>query len=315
MNTTCTRIQLGNEEVQIKHPGTAILMVNDREDCNINCTHCYLPYRGIRDPRSTLDLAQKLTRHFTRVLIAGSEPLLHPEYLEAYQAVGQKYILTNGIALKQRPELYDALRQHGIEELQISLHFGIQGDLHSVPKEIVREVAKQAIGRGFRVQISTTITPQNFMDIESMCDQVKNDIGAQAMKFINYVKSGSAREEERMTLLDTEKQQFFNLVDAVRTKYQKHELDVRIHGNFGPKKGSRGEAMAACNTYCPAGSELFTIDPNNNVYGCPFLMEHHIGRLENDAIILEQDPFNGIRDKCRTCLLTSMPKKQGASVQ
>ncbi len=308
MQTITEEIRFEGEVGQQKHPATVVLMVNDRAACNISCTHCYLPYKGARSPEDVLQLVKKLKIRFEKVMIAGSEPLLNVEYLKAYQVAGQKHLLTNGIALNQNPELFDQLHQYGIEELQISLHFGIQTSLGSVPRHIVEKVAREAIERGFTVQISVTITSENYRGVENMCKET-HAIGVQAIKFIHYVKSGSAHEDNQMELTTNQKDEFFSLVDLVRKEYQKSALDVRIHGNFGPKKGSKGEKMAECNAYCPAGSTLFTIDPNDNVYGCPFLMEHPIGRIDSDAILIERDPFNGIRDICRTCLLSALRKK------
>ena len=91
-----------------------VVMVNDKDSCNINCTHCYLPYSGKRSPEDTVRLIESLQEQGYQITIAGSETLMDREYLPAYQAAHQEYILTNGILLHQEPELFDELSDHAL---------------------------------------------------------------------------------------------------------------------------------------------------------------------------------------------------------
>lgn len=281
---------------------TVVLMVNDRADCNMNCAHCFLSYEGKRSPDDVLNLVNRFrTTH--RVIIAGSEPLTNLGYLEAYRRAGQNYILTNGLLLYKDPAIFDLLQEYGIEEIQLSLHFGIQEDLHSVPERIIRHVVQQAKERGFRVQIAVTITPENYQDVEGMCDQV-HEMGADRIRLIKYLKFGSAREEDRSQLTDGERIKFFESVDSARSKYTKDDLAIQIAGNFGPREGTKGEEMARCNEYCPAGERLFAIAPDGQVYGCPYLMEYPIGELTEDfQLQIKENLCNGKRNMCLTDLL------------
>ncbi len=270
-------------------------MVNDKEECNMKCSHCYLPYKGKRSPKDTVELIDKLKGE---VSIAGSETLTNLDYLKAYQKADQRYILTNGILLNQRPEIYNKLLKHNINEIRISSHFGIEESLRSVPTEIITKVVKEAKRRDFNVQIATTITPENYQKVRAMCVR-SYGLGADKLEFFKYVKSGRAREEERLTLTQKQKEEFFNQVIKAREEFNKEDLEIKIHGSFGPRKGSKGEKLAKRNKYCPAGKYLFAIDPNNIVYGCPFLMEFPIGKLINSEIIIEKE-LHKKRDTCLT---------------
>ena len=280
-----------------------VVMVNDKDSCNISCAHCFLPFTGKRSPRETLQLVDRLRNDGYDVTIAGSETLMDPGYLAAYERAGQRYLLTNGLRLKQDPGLFDALQRYGITELRMSLHFGIQEALHSVPQRIVGDVCRDAKPRGFRVLISTTITPENYRLVPEMAGYTR-EIGADGIKFIKYVKSGSAHTESRRALSDEERREFFELVDQARSRYGKDELELLIHGNFGPRRGTRGERLAQCNEYCPAGRSFFAIDPQNNVYGCPFLMEQPIGKLTGGGIEVTHDLHGGKRGSCLTDFLS-----------
>lgn len=274
-------------------------MVNSKEDCNLSCRHCYLPYKGKRDPKETVELVGKLKKKGHEVYIAGSETLTDLDYLKAYQKAGQHHILTNGILLNKPPEIYDKLLEHGIEEIRVSSHFGIEESLRSVPTEIITKVVKEAKRRDFKVQITATITPENYQNIGLMCTR-SYGLGADRLEFIKYIKSGNARKETRKTLTEKQKEEFFNLVVETRKGFNKEDLEIKLHGNFGPRKGSKGERLAKRNKYCRAGKFLFVVDPNNTVYGCPFLMEFPIGKLVNDKIKIEKELCGGKRDKCLT---------------
>jgi MoaA/NifB/PqqE/SkfB family radical SAM enzyme len=219
--------------------------------------------------------------------------------LGAYQKANQDYILTNGILLDNQPEIYDKLLEHGIKEIRISSHFGIEKSLRSVPAKIIGRVVKEAKKRDFNVQIMAMITPENYQNVKCMCKR-SYGLGTDKLKFIKYVKSGRAREEERLVLTSYEKENFFDLVIETREKFNKEDLEIKLHGNFGPRKGSRGEKLAKLNKYCPAGKFFFVVDPDDIVYGCPLLMEFPIGKLVNGKIKIEKELCGGKRDKCIT---------------
>lgn len=273
-----------------------VIMVNS--ECNARCKHCYLSYKGHRKVENTIELVDRFHGQGYEVIIAGSEILLNPEYLKAYKRAGQKYLLTNGILLSRNPKIVGELRRYGIEEVRISLHFNIQEDLKSVPERIVKEAINNAKRKGLRIKISTVITRDNHRKVLDMCKKAR-DLGSDGIKFIRFINSGRARRSGfQSNLSKRERKKFFEMIDYARSLYSKNKFKVLIHGNFGPKPGSRGERLSKCNRYCSAGIDLFAIDPNDNVYGCPFLMKHPIGKLLHGRIIIDKDLCNGKRDGC-----------------
>ena len=121
-----------------------LLMVNDKKECNLSCNHCYLPYKGKRSAEETVELVKQLKEQGELVALAGSEVLTDLGYLAAYQEAGQKYLLTNGLLLLKHPEIYDQLQEHGIKEIRVSTHFGIEKGLHSVPQIVIATVIEEA---------------------------------------------------------------------------------------------------------------------------------------------------------------------------
>lgn len=274
-------------------------MVNSGNECNASCSHCYLPYQGKRDPKKTVELVGRLQEQGHDVSVAGSETLTDLDYLEAYQKASQEYILTNGILLNKHPEIYDKLLEHGIEEITVSLHFGIEKSLGSVPEKIAAKVIEEAKKKGIQAGIATVITPKNYRNVEFMCHS-SYILGADSITFLKYVKSGRARKERKRVITEQEKKEFFKSVVNVRKELDIEDLEIVLGGNFGPRKGSKGEKLARKNKYCPAGKSFFAVDPNDVVYGCPFLMEFPIGRLTSEGIKVEKELCNGKRDRCLT---------------
>jgi MoaA/NifB/PqqE/SkfB family radical SAM enzyme len=281
---------------------TIILMVNDKEACNASCEKCYLPYKGNRTPKSTQELAKKLISEGFAVIIAGSEILTNAEYLPAYKIVGQKYILSNGIILNQKPELFDVLKKYEIEEVRLSFDFSAQKEMKSVPKSVVEKVIKKALNNNLKVLLSTILTKTNYKDVENMCEYAYAN-GVYAIKFCNYIKSGSAINQTIPVLTIAQKEEFFNSIKLQREKYDKNKLEILLHGNFGPMPLTKGQKLAECNNYCPAGKSMFVISPDDGVYGCPFLMQEKIGELIEQGIKIMSDLNEGKRNICLTDLL------------
>ena len=79
-------------------------MVNS--ECNAKCKHCYLSYTGSRNPEDALDAVKRLQANGHSVIIAGSETLLNPDYLKAYQQAGQKKLLNKRKLFYKKKNLY-----------------------------------------------------------------------------------------------------------------------------------------------------------------------------------------------------------------
>jgi MoaA/NifB/PqqE/SkfB family radical SAM enzyme len=286
-----------------KNISVVILMVNS--ECNIKCKHCYLPYNNSRSPENTLATVNDLQANGYNVTIAGSETLLELDYLKSYQKAKQKHLLTNGILLDKDSSIYDRLREHGIEQLTFSLHFGIDSQIQSVPEKLVSRVIKETKSRGFKVQITTTITSQTYTKIKEMCEKAKT-YGADKLYFGRFVNMGRAKSCEHLKLTDAQVSEFFENLTKIRKQYGKDELEIRAHGYFGPRPGSIGAELAKVNCYCPAGIKSVVVDPNNDVYGCPFTMgeDLKIGRFENGKIEIDPEALekNLLCGKRNTCI-------------
>ncbi|MFH1399617.1 MAG: radical SAM protein [Candidatus Woesearchaeota archaeon] len=274
---------------------TAIVFANSQ--CNTQCNHCYVPLLGERDPGELVDIVHALQAQDFAVTIAGTETLLNPGYLDAYQAAGQHYLLTNGLLLLQQPDLFERMHNKGIDDLRISLHFGIHELLGCVPESQVREAIELSQKEGFKVVLNTVIADKNYQYADGMCQEAKA-IGMDGIHFIRYLPIGRGEFLSGVkTLTPEQRVDFFNIIMQARAVLPKKDLEIVIHGNFGPRRDTKGEIMATRDEYCPAGREQFVITPDNIVYPCPFFMNTSIGVVD-DTFTVRVEPFNVLRTRC-----------------
>ena len=65
-------------------------------NCNANCSHCYISYKGNRAPEDLLSIVRNLKKRYS-LNINGAEVLTNFDYLKSYKEIGQHFVLTNGI--------------------------------------------------------------------------------------------------------------------------------------------------------------------------------------------------------------------------
>ena len=265
---------------------TVVIMASSK--CNLKCGHCYLPYTSNRSPKDALEMVEALQNNGYNVLVAGSENLLDLDYLKSYQKAGQKHILTNGLVLEKDHSIYDELKKVGINYIILSLHFGMTEEFKSVPERTVAKVIREAKERKFLVQATTTITSKNYLAVDSMCSKGV-EYGLDKLHFGRFIQMGRGESENNLALSEIQAQEFFDNLNKVRKRY-KGNLDVRVEGYFGPRPGSLGEELSKKGCYCPAGVLSFAVDPDDNVYGCPFTMGKNlvIGKYDNGKIKVDK---------------------------
>lgn len=137
--------------------------------------------------------------------INGSELLIHPEYFDIIQMIGQTRIMANGIEIVCNPEIMNKLREMGIKIIKVI------------------SIAKQY---SIKVRIMVIIDRDNYMLVEEMCKKAI-ELGANSIRFTNYLMSGNALEMPDKTLSDEQIQVFLELVQKQRKKYAKDFLEIK----------------------------------------------------------------------------------------
>jgi MoaA/NifB/PqqE/SkfB family radical SAM enzyme len=241
-----------------------VVMLN--RACNRRCNKCYLAYSGRRDPAKAPSLVARLRDQGFCITVAGSETLLEPRYLDAHQAAGQHYPFTNGLLLAHQPSLFARLARMGITDLHLSLDFFIERETGCVPEATVARILDDARHRSFVTKITSLVTTTNHLRVREMCDRASS-YGARELQLIRPMPP--RHRTSLCALPDVAADRVHELVCEGLT-YRPEHLSIIMNGNFGPRRATRGCQLAAANTYCQSGTELFTLTPSNDVYGCSF---------------------------------------------
>ena len=132
-----------------------------------------------------------------------------------------------------------------------------------------------------------------------MC-QKAHAVGVDILKFNRFVNLGHGSGKKQYSLSQQDVFYFFEILMKVRGIFPKDSLELRPHGNFGPRSGALGVKLACDNCYCPASVDLVAIDPSNQIYGCPFLMDQQkiIGSLNEKTGEMDICRY-GDRSYCR----------------
>lgn len=272
----------------VEYSGSEI-MIMTCSDCNAKCKHCYVGYSGSFDGDDLFALCKKLNEKY-KVVLNGTEILLHPEFFKSIKLIGDECLLTNGLALKQNPYLVEELVKSGIKYVGISYHFGIHSEISNIDLSVVQyavEILKKA---GIITEIRTTIDVRNFDKVIYMCEKA-HSIGADGIKFTNLMNTGRVLKwEQNQSLSDVQIQQFLNDLEMMRKLYPKNEFKIRRCGTFGP--GEKGKF------FCPAGKEQIVITPDLKVYPCIFLISEgmEIGYVDEGRVMVRE--FCNTGDKC-----------------
>lgn len=261
-------------------------------DCNIHCKHCYISYGGNFSADALCDIIMKLKPKY-EIMINGTEPLLHKDFLDAYALAGYKSPITNGLVFKDNYDYISTLKEHGIEELRISYHFDLHDSISQVEKSYLEQLFKEIRKRGLKLCIMCSLTSQNYKLIPQYCKKALA-LGATAIKFTNFLSQGRAKNMDSHLILNDEQiADFFKILKQERNKYDKNTLEIRRCGSFGNDNKNKTHFK------CDAGTSNVCITPDLKVYPCIFLCKkgYEIGYYEDGKIFVD-DSFQNDGTKC-----------------
>ncbi|MBE7075309.1 MAG: radical SAM protein [Clostridiales bacterium] len=253
-------------------------------DCNIKCKHCYISYGGNFSGDQLYEMVSTLQNKY-EVMINGTEPLMHKEFLKSYKLINIKSPITNGLVFKDNYNYIDELKQCGINELRISYHFDLHEQISQVDKAYLENLFKEIRKRGLKLCLMCSITSNNYKNIPIYCKKAVA-LGATAIKFTNFLSQGRAKNlDSNLILSQKQIYEFFEIINEVRTVYDKNILEIRRCGSFG------NDLNHKCNFKCDAGIGGVCITPDCNVYPCIFLCKkgNEIGYYKDGKIYIDTD--------------------------
>lgn len=249
-------------------------------DCNANCEHCYISYTGGLSGKELLEMCSVL-RNKHKIIINGTEVLLHDDYFDALAISDQSRVLTNGIIIHNNPELLNKIKSVGINAIAMSYHF--DSDVSSVSQKMVEENIKQIQEVGLNAELMCTITSENYNRLEQICDRTIQ-LGVHTIRLFNCLNTGNCEtNENNICLSEDQLLVFFEQLRLLREKYPKSVLKIKRNGGFG-----KDIKNCDCHFKCTAGVDEVVITPNSKVYPCIFMAKDgfEIGDYVDGKIIL-----------------------------
>ncbi len=326
-------------------PGAPFLVVWDiTYACNLRCKHCYANAgEPLTDELSTeeakrvidiLDRAGVVT-----IAWSGGEPLVRPDIYELSRYASDKGIYvamaTNGTLIDEKTA--ERLWESGVRFLQISLDGAspkTHDEFRGVPGAWERTIRgiKNAVRRGFFVNIATTATKLNYKEIPKIIKLV-GELGAQWFMVYNFVPTGRGVFIDQFDLSPDEREEllkmlWMNLKDGkspkvLTTAPQLSRVSLQMEAKeescklifpthfYNAELGSKLSSLADFIGGCGAGRFYFGIWPNGNIRPCVFF-PLKIGNIleigedfeewwRNDPVLNDLRNKDKLQEPCGSC--------------
>ncbi len=296
--------------------------------CNLKCEQCHASSGKALSNELTTEESKKLIgeiasiKEFRMLALGGGEPLLRPDIFElADYAINlglEISIATNGTLLTK--DIAKKFKKMGVANIAIGLNANnktLHENITHVPGSF--EKSKRAVyataEAGLNLQINTTVMNENREAIPELLD-FASEVNAQIVLLYQMVPLG--RGEVEMELSVKEYKLFTDLV-AEKQIYNRAIIEPTCSPQYwayllsrNGRKPSRLSMKLAKAVFkgCVAGSGLCYIEPDGEVWPCPFIPisggNVHEKSLRN--IWYESEVFQSLRDrerltgeKCGSC--------------
>ncbi|MEX0568804.1 MAG: radical SAM protein, partial [Candidatus Njordarchaeota archaeon] len=293
--------------------GAPILVVWDfTYRCNLRCKHCYANagtnFSEMTKEEKLRALDILVDAGVAMLALSGGEPLLGVGFWDVLNTAHDYglylSIATNGTLITE--EVAERLAKSGLEYAQVSLDSpdpefhdtfrGVPGAWSRAIKGI-RNLKKY----GIMVEISMTITKQNYRSIPRMIEFVRDSLKADLFMAFNFVPTGRGKNiiswdlspEKRWEALTFLSSTLYNGFAAASTapqyaivafEYgQKIGENPKIAGHFYTidMRSNRFGSMLEFLGGCGAGRVYLALEPNGDIYPCVFLRKK-IGNILQD---------------------------------
>ena len=191
--------------------------------CNLKCKHCYATAGKPWKDELTTEQAKHAIDVFDRagvtiLAFSGGEPLVRPDIFELTRYAADKgmyvAIATNGTLITK--EKAREMKKAGIEFVQISLD-GSNAETHDTFRGIkgafdkTVQGIKNSVAEGFFVEVSTTVTKYNYMEVPEII-KLSEKLGADWFMAYNFVPTGRGKEILETDLTPDEREEMLKML-------------------------------------------------------------------------------------------------------
>ena len=300
-----------------------VMSWNVTRECNLKCSHCYINAAEKKlENELTTQEGKQLIDQICQVsspllILSGGEPLLRPDIYELISYGSKKGLKmglgSNGSLIDQ--EVAKKLKDAGIATVSISLdshipeqHDDFRGVEGSWDKAV--QAIKALRKNNVLVQVNTTLTQQNYSQIDDIMSFVEN-IGVENFHLFFLVPTGRG-----VKLTDISAQKYEDMITNTFAKVAMHKLNVRpsCAPQFMRIAKNMGLDMRMWIRGCMAGLNYCRIYPNGDVTPCPYL-PIKLGNIREKSfkeIWTNADLFKALRSpdslkgKCGVCEYKSL---------
>lgn len=293
-------------------PGAPFQIVwNITKACNFKCIHCYENAGKKADDELTTDEIiegiDKLSRlGVASIAFSGGEPTVHSGIIDLIKHASEDgmYVsmATNGFKtakIERAKEFADA----GLLFVQISLD-GLNPETHDnfrgVPNSWNRAVQsiKNFLELGVFVEVSTTVTQENYDEIPRMIDFMR-ELGVEWFMLYNFIPTGSGSEVRDLDLTPKQRNELLKLIyeengkgnmQILSTAPQFADVAVSMENDsnlvpthfFNPEYTNPAmKELADFVGGCGAGRFYMNVEPNGDMFPCVFFPHDDILKLGN----------------------------------
>lgn len=285
-------------------------------NCNFNCQHCgsnagrnkhftdELTTEEIKKVFKTI--ADQTDARKIMVAVTGGEPLLRKDIFEVMafaSSLGFRWgMVTNGSLVTA--DVVDKMKKSGMSTVVVSIDgLGkVHDDFRQTPGsykkaiEAVRLLVKSAAFKD--VQITTTVHPKNFPDLEKMAKEFTS-LGINSWRLINVDQIGRAKENPEIILNSNQLQKLIKFIEEKRKAG--FNFSYGCTGFLGPEHEGKTRGWLF---YCSTGITTGSVLHNGDIFVCPNVPrrpELIQGNVRKDDFYqVWQNKFKLFRDKNRT---------------
>jgi radical SAM protein with 4Fe4S-binding SPASM domain len=298
----------GIAEHGIKKPQTSVapflVVWNFTHCCNLRCRHCYENSDGTFLPDElTTEEAKKLIDHMADIGVvgiafSGGKPLMRKDFFEVVSYAHLKGFYTsvasNGTLIT--PAVARKLKDSGVDYIEISLDgFEKEHDyFRRVPgawKKACKGI-RNSIKAGLDTCVATTVTKNNYKNMEKFIDFVENTLEAKRMIAFNYIPTRRGKEIIKQDLTPKERESLNHMLFTklnsescrmmtLSTAPLYARIAVQVSGsavpthfvNRGVMNAMKGRTsnLAEFIGGCGAGRLYCGLEPNGDVEPCVFM--------------------------------------------
>ncbi|HHH79885.1 MAG TPA: radical SAM protein, partial [Thermoplasmatales archaeon] len=270
----------------------------------------------------------------TILAFSGGEPLVRPDIFELTRYAADKgmyvAIATNGTLITK--EKAREMKKAGIEFVQISLD-GSNAETHDTFRGIkgafdkTVQGIKNSVAEGFFVEVSTTVTKYNYMEVPEII-KLSEKLGADWFMAFNFIPTGRGEEIRKMDLTPDEREEMLKLLwnelktrkinvlstapqfarVALQQEEKEEEKIVPTHF-YNPKLAGQLVDLAEFIGGCGAGRFYVAMRANGDLQPCVFfplklgnILEDDFEDLwKNNSILKELRNKDILKGSCGTC--------------